>query len=220
MTHKLEVDSVLLSYSNRVILSDIYLKVQTGEVVGILGRNGCGKSSLLKIIFGLVNAENRSVRLDGKYSPALYKEKNAIKYLTQHPLFPSSLFVKDAIDLFVDEKESRMEVQSIGEIKAFSDRRMEQLSGGQRRFVEIMVLLYSSSKFILMDEPFSHISPLQIELITEVMDKQKRNRGIIVTDHIYQYVLAVADRRYFLNDGRLRGFTEKEELIELGYIPE
>jgi lipopolysaccharide export system ATP-binding protein len=218
MNHRLEVDSVLLSYDNRVILSDIYLKVNTGDVVGILGRNGCGKSSLLKIIFGLTNAENKSVRLDGNYKPQLYKEKKTIKYLPQQPLLPENLNVVEAIDLFIESEMDKAEILSFKEINKLNNKKLRLLSGGEKRFLEVMLFLFTETKFLMLDEPFSHISPVQTEIISEYLHNQSRNKGIIITDHSYNYVLEVATRKYFLKDGHILPFQNKDELIDLGYL--
>jgi ABC-type multidrug transport system ATPase subunit len=220
MNHRLEVDSVLLSYGNRVILSDIYLKVNTGDIIGILGRNGSGKSSLLKTIFGISTAENRSVRLDGIYKPELYKEKNVIKYLTQQPLLPENLNIAEAIDLFIESEKGKNEIFSLGEIHKLKNVKLRLLSGGEKRFLEVLLLLLTETKFLMLDEPFSHISPIQIEIISAILQREAQNKGIIITDHSYDYVLEVATKKYFLKDGHILPFKDKDELMDLGYIPD
>jgi ABC-type lipopolysaccharide export system ATPase subunit len=220
MNYKLEVDSVLLTYNNRIILSDIYLRVNTGDIVGLLGRNGSGKSCLLKIIFGLIDAENKSVRLDGIYKPALYKEKKAVKYLTQHPLFPKSISFAQAVDLFLENDQDKNEFLMIPEIVKLSDKPFMLMSSGEKRFVEVALFLFIDTKFLLLDEPFSNISPIQIEVVSEILLKKAKNKGIIITDHSYNYILDITTKNYFLRDGRMVKFDNKAELIKLGYIPE
>lgn len=93
MKHILEVDSVQKSYNGNIILSDVYLKCETGDVIGILGRNGTGKSTLLKIIFGTLNAENKFIRIDGKVRKRAYNHPNEIVYLPQANFIPKNFSV-------------------------------------------------------------------------------------------------------------------------------
>lgn len=96
----LEADSVYLAYSNRVILSDVYVKAETGKVTGFLGRNGCGKSSLMKVIFGSLKANFQSVRLNKHYQPSLLLVPDAIRYLPQKALFQNILELSRYVHFF------------------------------------------------------------------------------------------------------------------------
>ncbi len=96
----LEVDSVNLAFGGRKILTDVYLKCETGDVVGLLGRNGSGKSSLMKIIFGTLRGESQSVRLNGQYVKQLFKSPNTVHYLPQDGFSMNYLTFNDLVRIF------------------------------------------------------------------------------------------------------------------------
>ena len=126
----LEFDSLQLSFSDKTILSSIYMKCEAGEIVGLLGRNGTGKSSLMKIVFGILSAEFKSVRINGA---TLFANNGVISYLPQHPLIPPYLSVREAFELFHISCDS-----VVGDhpyLKDFLDLKPGQLSGGYRRLM-------------------------------------------------------------------------------------
>ena len=92
------------------------------------------------------------------------------------------------------------------------------LSGGEKRILEVLLLLNSDADFILLDEPFNGVSPIIRELILEIIDDQKPEKGFIITDHDHENVLKIADRIYFLNNGSLKEINEKDALFETGYL--
>lgn len=217
--HYIEADGIALSFNNRVILSDIYVKCSTGEILGILGRNGCGKSSLLKIIFGSLKAQNQSVRIDGRYIPCLFMERDAVKYLPQSHLLPLNIRVKEAITLFIQNQTQQDIVRHLPEIESLLHHKVRQIPGGARRFLEAVLLLYSESKFILMDEPFSHLSPVLAEKLAERIVAQSQHKGIIITDHVYHYVMAISTRLILLSNQKTYPISNETQLQDMGYLP-
>ncbi|WP_290698156.1 ATP-binding cassette domain-containing protein [Lacinutrix sp.] len=211
------VDSITKSYNNRVILSDIFLSCEIGEIKGLIGRNGCGKSTLLKIIFGVEKAENKFVRVHGKLINNTLDCKGLINYLPQKHFLPNGIKISKIINLFL-EKRYREKLLSNQFVKPLLNRTSQELSGGERRIVEILLLIHSNSKFILLDEPFNGVSPILKEYIAECILEVSKNKGVIITDHDYENVLKIADTITFLKDGYLREIKERSELIELGYF--
>lgn len=216
MIHKLEVDSVLLEYGSRRILSDVYLKCETGKVTGLLGRNGIGKTSLMNLIFGSLVPNSKSVRFDGVAVPKAYAVQGLLSYLPQYNFIPGSLTLKRVFDDF--GLEYPLFEQYFPEFRLKYKSRILNLSGGQRRLVELYIILKSKSKFVMLDEPFSHLSPLMIELIKEFMEEEKSNKGILITDHMYDHVLDVADVLYLLAEENVRLVTQIKDLERFGYI--
>lgn len=104
MKNLLEVDSIEKSYGYKIILSNVYLKCETGDIIGVLGRNGTGKSTLLKIIYGILPAEYKFVRINHQIRAKAYKHKNEIQYLPQDNFIPKNLKVSKAISLFIVKK--------------------------------------------------------------------------------------------------------------------
>lgn len=214
---KLEIDSVQLSFDGRTILSNVYLKCETGDIVGILGRNGCGKSSLLKLLFGTLRAESKSVRYNGVYTQQLYKINRAVHYLPQDGMFMDYLTFSDLISIFklVPSLDQLLEIE---ELRENQNIKIGALSGGIKKMMEIMTLLYSDAHFVLLDEPFSFISPVLIEKLIPHIQAQAKTKGIILTDHLYQKIWSTASKYYIIYDSNMRQIYEIEELEKYGYI--
>lgn len=215
MIHKLEVDSVLLEYGGRRILSDVYLKSETGRITGLLGRNGNGKTSLMNIIFGSLTPTSKSVRFNGDNIQAAYKEAELVLYLPQYHFIPGKLTLKrifSDFNLVYDTFES-----SYPEFRNKYNNRIDQLSGGQRRFIEVYVILKSPSKFVMLDEPFSQLSPLLIEALKTLIIEQKEIKGLLLTDHMYQHVMEISEDLYLLSEGNVHLIKNVEEIERLGY---
>ena len=217
--HQLEADSIHLQFGGRTILSDVYLRCATGEILGIIGRNGCGKSSLLKIIFGSLQGESQSVRLDNTYTSRLFTCPHAVKYLPQNGLLPQGMKVKTALNICIPNAEVQNQVSAFPEISVHLQVRVGALSGGIRRFLEIVLLLYSEAHFVLLDEPFSHLSPVLIESLYPKVSAQAQQKGIILTDHYYQHVLNLSTRLLLLRNGKTHPACKEQELVDLGYLP-
>jgi ABC-type multidrug transport system ATPase subunit len=215
--HILEIDSVQKNFGNQTIISDVYLKCETGAIIGILGRNGCGKSTFLKIIFGIVPADFKFVRIDGVVqlkAEALFKE---ISYLHQDSCIPNSFTVKKAIELSISK--DNLHAFYLDEmIQNIQDKKIGHLSGGELRYLEIKIVLYNPSKFVLLDEPYNGLSPLMAEKINHLILDNAAQKGIIITDHNYQNVISVATQLTLMKEGKLHYLNDKIELVEKGYL--
>ncbi|MCB0736001.1 MAG: ATP-binding cassette domain-containing protein [Bacteroidetes bacterium] len=212
----LEVDSVLLEYGNKRILQDIYLKVETRKITGLLGRNGSGKSCLMRIIFGELSPLNKHVRINAK--PILRQEQllKHFSYLPQKSFIPGHLRLRTVMKHF--EVSFDQFQAHFPEYSAHYNTRAEKLSGGQKRILEIFIVLKSSKPFCLLDEPFSQVSPLQSEKIQALIQEVKPTKGILITDHQYQYVTEICDELYFLKDGKTHLTNDIVNLEKLGYV--
>jgi ABC-type multidrug transport system ATPase subunit len=213
----LEIDSVQKNFGHQSIISDVYLKCETGDIIGVLGRNGCGKSTLLKIIFGIVPADFKFVRIDGvvQLKPeALFQE---ISYLHQDSCIPKSLSVNKAIQLSIP-KEQLHDFFKDEMIHNIRDKKIGHLSGGELRYLEIKLVLRNPSKFILLDEPYNGLSPLMAEKINQLILDNSAQKGIIITDHNYQNVISVATQLTLMKEGKLHYLKDKMELVEKGYL--
>lgn len=213
----LEVDSVSLAFGGRKILTDVYLKCETGEVIGLLGRNGSGKSSLLRIIFGTLRGESQSVRLNGRYVKQLFTSPETVHYLPQDGFSMNYLTFNDLVKIF--RLEATLDrIREVKEISTNADRKIGELSGGVKKLVEIITVLYAPGAFVLLDEPFSYLSPVLVEKIIPHIRYQSQTKGIILTDHQYRNVMAVSDRRYVIADGALRFVENSTDLEKYGYL--
>jgi lipopolysaccharide export system ATP-binding protein len=213
---QLKVDSVQLSYNNRKILQDVYLQCQTGEVLGILGRNGSGKSSLLKVIFGSVTPEYKYVSIDDHHITKGYINKQ-IAYLPQHNYLPAHISIWQLAEFMISPADWN-EFSSYPVYQNNFTKKIKEVSGGEQRQLEILMVMYSAAPFILLDELFTHVSPIQAEALKELIRKRSAHKGIIVTDHQYYNVLDVAHRIILMNNGRTQPVNHADELVTYGYL--
>jgi ABC-type multidrug transport system ATPase subunit len=216
MVHTLEADGIQLDFGLRRILSDVYLKCETGKITGLLGRNGQGKSCLMNVILGTLNSSINSVRFDGNVAKSIAKRPNLLLYLPQFNFIPKSLKVKQVFDDFqlsYPDFENRFP-----EFKEKYGSKVSHLSGGQWRTVEIYVIAKRPSLFAMLDEPFTHLNPIQIDKIKEFLLEEKINKGFLITDHMYQHLLDVSDSVYLLKDGKTHLTKAIQDLDDLGYV--
>ncbi|GAA4345401.1 ATP-binding cassette domain-containing protein [Flaviaesturariibacter amylovorans] len=214
MTHHLEADSIRLQFGDRTVLSGAWLKCSTGGITGLLGRNGQGKSCLLKIIHGSLDAE-KSVRIDGSAQFAAFRRPDLLQYGPQFHFVPGHLSVARVLDDFGLPYAAFAE--RFPEFAGRERHRVRQLSGGERRLLELYGLVMSPSLFALLDEPFTHLNPLQIEKVKELLVERKAHKGFLVTDHLYRHVIDICDPLYLLVDGRTHLVKQLEDIETMGY---
>jgi ABC-type multidrug transport system ATPase subunit len=215
--HILEVDGIQKKFDERVLLSDIYLKCETSEVIGLLGRNGSGKSTLLKIIVGLVTDPNKCIRIDGISKNKATTLFNEISYLHQDQFIPDHLSVKKAISLSIDAKKIENFCND-DFIKPIVSKKINHLSNGELRYLEIKIVLYNSSRFVLLDEPYNGLSPLMIDVVNELIKANSEKKGIIITDHNYQNVIKISDKLVLIKDGKMYNINKTKDLLEKGNL--
>jgi len=219
MSSLLEVDSIRKSFGDKQVLTDIALKCQSGDIIGLLGRNGTGKSTLLKIVFGTLFTDYKFIRINDEVLNQPFKTKNKIVYLNQHNFLPKNITVKQVVEIFSDDLDQKIFLDDEVLLKVIGTK-IRNLSGGESRYLEVKLLLNLNSIFVLLDEPFNGISPLHIEMVKKMILDQSLNKGIILTDHDYRNVLDVATRYYLLFDGGLKPIKVKQDLIDWGYVPD
>ena len=212
----LKVDSVQLEFNGRKILQDIWLDCRQGEIVGLLGRNGCGKSSLLKIIFGSLDPQYKYVSIDDKFIAKGYLNQK-IAYLPQHSFLPKGIRINKMAPLLVDDR-FWDEFTTQEAFQKFAHKKAEELSGGELRQLETLMILYNKADFILMDEPFTHVSPVQSDGFKALIRSVGKSKGIIITDHQYYNILDVSDRIILVANGTTRHITSHEELVTYNYL--
>ena len=211
----LEADNIVLSFGDKKILSGIYLKAETGKVTGILGRNGCGKTSLLRIIFGDLKSKYKNIRINTKYQKRDLYKTNLISYLPQHQILPKNIKLSKAFNLFSVDWSSF--VEQFESFRIYKNFKTDKLSSGELRVVETYLILNSGKPIIFLDEPFSFIAPLYIEKFKRIIEQKKKQAAIVITDHFYRDILDISDSVYFLKNGYSKLIKSKEDLEREGY---
>ena len=212
---KLETREISKSYRGRKVVDDVNVSVDQGEVVGLLGPNGAGKTTSFYMIVGLISPDSGYILVDGADItplPMYKRARRGISYLPQEASVFRKLSVEENLMAILEtlplrnrERHERLDrlIEQLGLEKV---RRSQgyMLSGGERRRVEIARSLVIDPKFLLLDEPFSGIDPIQVlELQRIIFDLKRDGIGILVTDHNVRETLTVTDRAYIIDNGRI-----------------
>jgi ABC-type multidrug transport system ATPase subunit len=215
MINTLEVDSVILEFNSKRVLHDIYMKSETGKISGLLGRNGAGKSCLMKIIYGALIPIDKSIRLNGSSMYSGYRNPEDIRFLPQRRFIPRFLTIKKIFkDFELDFSDFTNEFPEFGK---FYHAKLKSLSGGEQRIVEIFSILTSKTKFCILDEPFTQVMPVHIEILKKLILRERENKGIIITDHLYKFITDICDDLYVIANGKTYLIKNFQELETLGY---
>ncbi len=214
---KLQVENIRKAYKNKTVLSEVFMSCEKGEIKGLIGRNGSGKSTLLKIVFGTEKAESKFVRIGHKVIKNVSDGRSLINYLPQDNFLPNNVSIKIVISLFLDEDNKAILFEN-DYIKPLLNKKNEHLSGGEKRIIEILLMVHSKADFVLLDEPFNGLSPILKEYIIKYIKTIKSSKGFIITDHDYETVISLADNIMYLQNGFIRDITDTKELVGLGYI--
>jgi ABC-type multidrug transport system ATPase subunit len=218
MKHLLEVDSIILEFDSKRVLQDVFLKNETGKTTGILGRNGAGKSCLMNIIYGELQTTNKSIRIDGESIYESYQNPENFRYLPQFNFIPKTLKTKRVFkDFNLDFSQF---IYYFPEFEKYFNSKVKTLSGGEARILEIYSILASRTKFCMLDEPFSQVMPVHIDKIKRIILEEKNNKGIIITDHLYEHVIEICDDIYVILNGKTYLTKDRNDLIKLGYLNE
>ena len=203
-------------YGKRMVVKDIDLYVNRGEVVGLLGPNGAGKPTTFYMITGMITPTVGDVFLDEENITrcAMYKRaRKGIGYLAQEASIFGKLSVKDNLKLVLQMRRNFSKIKQEKKLESLLDElsithlinnKGSTLSGGERRRVEIARTLSMDPDFILLDEPFAGVDPIAVEEIQDIVSSLKRkNIGVLITDHNVRETLSITDRSYLLYDGRI-----------------
>ncbi len=211
----LRVERLRKSYRKRVVIRDVTMTLDRGEVVALLGPNGSGKTTSFYAIAGLIFPEAGSVMLDGRdvtTLPMYRRARRGIGYLPQEMSIFRGLSVEDNILAVLDisyrdphkRRERLEELLSDFSIEHLRRAPALALSGGERRRVEIARCLAADPKYLLLDEPFAGVDPISVGDIRHlVADLKKRGIGVLITDHNVRETLEIVDRAYILHDGQV-----------------
>ena len=211
----LKIQGIRKVYKSRLALMDFSIFVTRGEVVSLLGPNGAGKTTAFNIIAGIHRSDGGSITLDGNEIsnlPMYRRSKVGLGYLPQESSIFKGLTVEKNIEAILelkirDSKERRKKLEELlGEfsITHLRNAKAVNLSGGERRRVEIARCLASQPKYILLDEPFAGVDPIAVDEIRGLVRELKdRNIGVLITDHNVRETLKIVDRAYIISNGKI-----------------
>jgi lipopolysaccharide export system ATP-binding protein len=218
----LEVNHIRKTFRQRAVVDGVSLKVGAGEIVGLLGPNGAGKTTTFLMILGIHRPDEGEIRLNGRditRVPVYRRSRLGISFLPQEPSVFRGLSVEDNVRAIAQmNRGSRAAdipriLSDLG-LDAIRRRKAYQLSGGERRRLEIARSLVLTPDFLLLDEPFAGIDPIQINELQELIQSFKRRElGIIITDHNVREILKITDRSYIIHSGQVIFAGRSEELI-------
>ena len=221
----LEAKGLVKTYRRRRVVNDVALRLQQGEIVGLLGPNGAGKTTTFYMIVGLIQPQAGRIMLDGVdiTSMPMYKRSRlGLGYLSQEPSIFRKLSVEDNIvailetlPLSKEQRAQRLEtvlrelhIEHLRRSKAF------QLSGGERRRLEITRALVTEPKFMMLDEPFAGVDPIAVhDIQTIVAGLRHRGIGVLISDHNVEQTLDIVDRAYIMFDGKVKVSGTVRELV-------
>lgn len=215
----LQLYKVEKSFGKKEILKEVSFSCETGEIVGVFGRNGHGKSTLLKIIFGTLKATHVEMSIDGlSINPSEVIPKKRIAYLPQHSFLPKNVRVRDIIPIYYKSEKEQDKIFYDPQIAQIAAKKVGELSIGQLRYFQVLLIGNLDREFLLLDEPFSMIDPLYKERISNLLLNLKQHIGIIITDHYYKDVLNISDKNILIKNGKSYLVNSEEDLRKMGYI--
>jgi lipopolysaccharide export system ATP-binding protein len=223
---QLRGEGLVKTYGRRRVVDGVSLDLKQGEVVGLLGPNGAGKTTTFYMIVGLIRPDEGEVYLDElpiHTRPMYRRARLGIGYLSQEASVFRRMTVEDnlksileTVDIPADERRERLETL-LEDLRVTHLRRSlgHQLSGGERRRVEIARALTTKPRFILLDEPFAGIDPIAVGDVQAIVRQLKEmGLGILITDHNVRETLNITDRAYILFEGKIIRAGTAEELVK------
>lgn len=214
--NRLTAENIFVSVGQKEILKGVAISVARGSITGLLGRNGSGKSTLLRTIFGTQRSYDQNIQINGRQIKHAYKVSGALNFLPSHPMLPGNLRIKTALKHY--EIAAEQIVDRVPELKKDLNKKVFELAGGHERLWSALLLIYADTMFTLLDEPFTHLGPLYIEYLKEILLQEKIRKGIIVTDHMYNHLLDIGDMFFLMKEGKIIHCRNNDDLILHGYL--
>ena len=222
----LSTEGLAKEYAQRRVVDGVSIHVSPGEIVGLLGPNGAGKTTTFNMVVGIVRPDEGGVLFEQEEITDLPMHERAragIGYLTQEPSVFRKLTVKENIlgiletcDIGTAERQLRLKsLLAELDLSSLSDSKAYQLSGGEKRRLEITRALVTNPKLLLLDEPFAGIDPIAVYEVQKIVRRlRERGLGILITDHNVRETLKMVDRAYLIHQGRVILEGDAEKLVE------
>jgi lipopolysaccharide export system ATP-binding protein len=218
----IECRNISKSFKKRIVVNNISILLKQGEIIGLLGPNGAGKTTTFFMILGIHKPDSGKILLNNQDMtnyPVYLRARLGISFLPQEPSIFKGLTVRENIQAILDINKNQNKIDinktldemGLGQLK---NQKAYMLSGGERRRLEIARSLILSPDFLLLDEPFAGIDPIQIkEIQTLIQSFKEKGLGIIITDHNVREILKITERSYIINKGELIFHGDSKTLI-------
>lgn len=225
VTHKLQTVELTKIYNKIPVVDKISLEIESGDIIGLLGRNGAGKTTTFLMMSGIVKPDGGKVLLDGQnmnHLPSHLRSEKGLVYLPQqHSVFVRATVFQNlfmVLELYNDKDSAAAKARRLIEdfgLNTVENSQAYQLSGGEKRRLEIARAMIMQPKFLFLDEPFTGIDPITILEIQKVILKLKeRGMGVIITDHNVKDTFDITDNVYIIQKGQLLSSGPPTEVVK------
>ncbi len=212
------LENITIVYGGHRVLESSTLHLQPGRVTALLGRNGTGKSSVFRALYGLYKDRNLLISVGGARVQRPWLRPGLINYLPQELGHPPRMRVAELVGHYGLALTAFLARYPL--FTEWQQHPLRDLSHGTARLFVTLLVLEADTRYTVLDEPFSNVMPVHNELLLEVLQRVKSRKAILLSDHQYRTVLPVTDNLYLIADQRIRKLTDAQELIDLGYLRE
>ena len=203
---RLQVSRVSKSFRKRQILDEVSVSIETGEIIGLFGRNGSGKSTFLKCMLGTLKADSIKIKIDGEeIKPSEVIPRQKIVFLPQDTFLPKEMKVRNVIPLIFPKGEDQDKIFYSPGVAGFDAKIVGKLSAGQLKYLELLLLAHM-------------LEPQGIELVKELLLSLKTTKGLLITDHYYRDVLEVTNRSFVLKNAKAFEVENEHDLTAHEYL--
>lgn len=212
----LQVKNLKKSYGDHQVLNGINFKINPGMIVGLLGPNGCGKTSMIKSIVGLINDYEGEILIEGEH-PGV-ESKKAIAYLPEKNYLPAWMTPKSAIKYMADFYENFNKEKAYSMLKAFDlpdNQKIKTMSKGMQEKVQLLLVMSREAKLYILDEPLGGVDPVARDFIMETIMKNRfENSSILLSTHLIYDIEGILDRVLMIKGGELEVDTDVKNVID------
>lgn len=213
-----ELHQINKNYGNRTILKTVQLQAHTGEIIGIFGRNGSGKTTLFNSITGQVKS-NISLSIDGKsMAPQRLFLQQLAGYVPQESFLPAHIRLRDIISLYLKNEADQDRIYYDPMLSSLMKNRPGELSIGERKYAELLLVGYLRRPLLILDEPFTMLEPIQIEHAKELIKGWARHAIVLISDHYYAHVQQISSKNMILQDGVGHWVVEESDWKQFDYL--
>lgn len=218
MENIINVSSLKKSYGSKVVLDDISFTAKQGQIIGLLGPNGCGKTTLIKILTGLIKDHSGSVKIDNE-EPGPYT-KSIVAYLPEKSYLPDWMRSKDAIDYFADfykDFDKAKAERMVSEFGLDPKQRLKTMSKGQQEKLNLILVMCRRAKLYILDEPLGGVDPAaRSKILDLIMNNYSKDATVLLSTHLINDVEYIFDRVLMISGGKLIVDSHVDELRQKG----